>query len=111
MEMKYWMNYSSFDSREEALACFDSLSGMVKVGIIVDALNIQGIEENQAAIENLAGIIMLADGTAGHDVVEWAMTTMEYIVEEDAHGCPSDDWMQGYDGLGVEYKGSEEESE
>lgn len=108
MKMKYWMNHSSFDSRREALACFDSLNERVREGIICDALNIQGIEENQRMIENLANIIAQADGTAGHDVVEWAMTTMEYIVEEDAHGCPEDDWMEGYDGLGVEYKGGEE---
>ncbi len=111
MEMKYWMNHSSFDSREKALAHFDGLTEGVRETVICDALNIQGIEENQAAIENLANIIALADGSAGRDIVEWAMTTMEYIVEEDAHGCPEDDWMQGYDGLGVEYKGSEEGSE
>lgn len=110
MKMKYWMNRSSFDSRK-ALAHFDGLTEGVRETVICDALNIQGIDENQRATENLANIIALADGSAGRDIVEWAMTTMEYIVEKDAHGCPEDNWMQGYDGLGVEYKGSEEGSE
>lgn len=111
MKMRYWLNQNNFDSRKDAMTYFDGLTDGTKEYLICNVLIRLGFDENEDAAETIAHIIALADGTAGRDIVDWALSSMEDIVAEDARGCPEDDWTQGYDGLGVEYKGSEEAGE
>lgn len=103
MRYVYWLDQSSFASKEAALAHFDTLDEMSRASAIDDALEVQGIEGERMVVVNAVHIIAHAQGTAGRDLVAWALSTMEDIVMEDARACSEDEWMQGYDGLGVEY--------